>query len=244
MGSDWSCPCTDRERIKSRLPENDEQSLPKSKKEKFAVELKLCSQSKVQRMISKPGKDEILASLSRHPTKNSIMLFYQPEVDLEFAYSENKSYEFFQFNFDLPENLAFEIEQKYSDGFYFIGGFFDLRHVHLAFYRSDVGQDRKIVVKMETGFDLKELKNVFVEEEGSLYLGAIQYRDSAILVFEKSITPRPYTYFIAEFPQDELDTRNFEDYLKDRINDCVNHDKVRFRACLPYEKTLYLIFIK
>lgn len=243
MGSDWSCPCTDRERIKRRIPENDELEKPKNS-EVHPVEVKIYSQSKALRMISKPIKHHILASISMSPRDNSILFVYQEETDLEFVYSSNKTYEFFQFNYDLPENLAFEIQQRYSDGFVFIGGYFDLRHVHLAFFDSGVSQERNVTVKMETGFDLQELKNVFMEEEDSLFLGCIQYRDSAILIFEKSITPRPYTYFVAEFPKEEIENRNFEEILKERISETTKHDHVRFRSCISYNGSLYLIFIK
>ena len=241
MGSEWSCPCADREKIKRRVLENEEAT--KTEKAQPGVQVKIFPMSKIERLL-KPAKNGILASMSKHPRHDKPLCVYQQQADIDFTYTPNRPYELFKYNYDLPENLAGEIQQRFADGFIFIGGFFDSRHIQLLFYSGGASQERKILVKMESGFDLDELKKVFIEEENCLFLGCIAYKDSALIIFEKSTTPFPYTYFVAPFPQSEIDDVNFEFNLAEKIDECVKNENVKFKGCLSYLESLYLIFIK
>lgn len=241
MGSEWSCPCTDRERIKRRVSENED--LPKTEKSQFSVQVKIFAQNKLARIL-KPAKNYVLTFLSKHPKHDKPMAIYQQMSDIEFNYSPNRPFELCKFNYDAPDNLAHEIQEKFADGFIFIGGFFDSRHMQLVFYSSGESQERKIVIKLETGFDLNELKKVFVEDCDCLFLGCIVHNDSALIVFEKSQTPFPYKYFIAQFPQSEIDDVNFEFNLGEKINECIKNEDVKFKGCIACSGSLYLIFIK
>ncbi|OMJ85632.1 hypothetical protein SteCoe_12978 [Stentor coeruleus] len=243
MGSEWSCPCADREKIRRRLPAEHITESGENET-KLTLHIKPILPKKLEKAIKAPLNDYVLSSISKHPTQNKPLLIYQRHSDVEYSYSSENSFKLFQQPFDTSSSLAESVKEKCSAGYVLIGGYSDSNKLQLVYYETKEKYERELVVIMEDFIDLPELKKIFTEHQDHLYIGSIEHNESVLLIFEKSVTPRPLKYLVADYPMTSDQEPDFEYTLEDTINECTSNKEVRFRGCLTFKTSLFLIFIQ
>ena len=123
MGSEWSCPCGARERLRRRISTSQEVTERDNRFSNISINIKSLSGSKVEKRLKQPIGEYILSSISKHPVYDKCLLISKQEKDLEFKRSPEGSFKIFSHDFESPEALATEIKKKYENGLSFIGGF-------------------------------------------------------------------------------------------------------------------------
>ncbi|OMJ69847.1 hypothetical protein SteCoe_32321 [Stentor coeruleus] len=243
MGSEWSCPCADREKIRRKLtPDHETES--GENESNLSLIIKSIPPKKLEKAIKTPVNNYILSSISKHPIQNKPLLMYQKNSDLEYSYSSENSFKLSQQTFDTSNSLAENIKEKCLTGYVLIGGYSDTKNLHLVYYETKEKYERQLVVIMENFIDLQELKKIFIEHQDHLYIGSIEHNESVLIIFEKSVTPRPLKYLVADYPITSEQEPDFEFNLEDTINECTRNKEVRFRGCLAFKTSLFLIFIE
>lgn len=243
MGSGWSCPCADREKIRRRLPPEHETESGENET-KLTLHINAIPPKKLEKAIKSPINDYILSSISKHPIQNKSLLIYQRHCDLEYSYSSENSFKLIQQSFDTSSSLSENIKEKCSDGYVLIGGYSDSNKLQLVYYETKEKYERQLIVIMEDFIDLQELKKIFTEHQDHLYIGSIEHNESVLIIFEKSVTPRPLKYLVADYPMTLDQEPDFEYTLEDTINECTRNKEVKFRGCLAFKTSLFLIFIQ
>ena len=101
-----------------------------------------------------------------------------------------------------------------------------------------------ITIRSETEFNINELKHIFVEENTKIFIGCIEYKSNCLFFFQQPGTPKPFQYFIAEFPLQGIEESDFEDSIAAKIDQCCSKKDIKFRGFISYKSILYLIFIQ
>lgn len=244
MGNEWSCPCGgDRVKETRRLP-SSELNPEYEKFPMLSIDISAVHGAKLQRRVNRPYGEFIISSLSKHPALEKCLVISQHEPDLQYSLAIEGNYQVFNHNFASPEFLAFEIQKQCEKGFCFIGGYWDRKNFLLVYYENREKRQRDVLVKMESGYDISDLKTVFVEEKEKMFLGSIFYKGSTLVIFEEMETTRELMYFVAEFPFSRCEKTDFEQDLADTIHKCTVNKEVIFRACVSSDSSLFLIFIQ
>ncbi|OMJ67204.1 hypothetical protein SteCoe_35694 [Stentor coeruleus] len=244
MGSEWSCPCAERDRVRRRLPLTHEIEAFEDNFPQLSLQIKAINSNKLEKVIKRPQAEHIISSISKHPLHNKPLLVSQISSELEYSYSSEGKFTMVSVNFDTTQSLAESIKEKCSAGFILIGGFSDGGKIKLVYFSTRENYEREFVVRMEDFVDLTELKSIFLDHQGYLYVGCIEHNDSALIIFEKSVTPRPIKYLVAEYPITDAEELDFDECLSEKVNECTANKEVRFRGCLSFKTALFLIFIQ
>lgn len=244
MGSEWSCPCAERDRVRRRLPMAHEMEAVEDNFPQLSLHIKAVNCNKLEKIIKRPQAEHIISSISKHPLHNKPLLISQLSSELEYSYSSEGKFTMVSVNFDTTQSLAESIKEKCLAGYVLIGGFSDGGKIKLVYFETREKYERDFVVRMEDFVDVVELKRIFLDYQDHLYVGCVEHNDSALILFEKSVTPRPIKYLVAEYPMAGADEPDFDESLSEKVNECIANKEVRFRGCLSYKTALFLIFIQ
>ena len=243
MGNEWTCPCGERERMSRRLTTNTE---PEAQ-ERFSqlyISVKLVFPAKIQRFLKRPQGEHVISSFVKHPMQDTYLAISLLELYLNYKLVTDGCYQIFLHQFTTIEQLESEIQQKNEKGFVFLGGYCYLNKFHLVYYQSNQQIEGRIKVKVETGYNLQELKTCFAEETNCIFIGCINYMASTYLFFQQVTEPVSLQYHLAEFPASDMDDPDFEHDVSSRVHKCMTDPRVKFKGCVSNETSLYLVFIK
>lgn len=241
MGSEWSCPCGER---------NQKKVLHKytlseySSGCKYLIALESLNLSELNDRLSLFDDNYIVSTLSKHPKKKKkILLFYQPPDTIEYNYSPENNYIVLIHKYSSSNELENYIQKKIEKGLAFIGGFNRKGLMKLLFFDTKQPIKTKIIVKSAVIFNINDLKLVIIEEIDKLLIGYIEYQDSIIFIFKELEVPTTFEYLIAEFPKYD-DNDDFEKDLVDQIDKSITELKIKFKICIAFENFTYLVFTK
>ena len=77
MGSNWSCPCAERDAVKCRIFLSSKTNFQDKSLPRISVDIHSVTPEKFEKELIKPQTEYVLSSISKHPKSERCLFIYQ-----------------------------------------------------------------------------------------------------------------------------------------------------------------------
>ena len=262
MGNHWAWPCGERDRrrpvVKAGMPQRKEKRSKPTTQGNDAYTVSVLRGTIIETLLSsKEFKNQVPVNITSHPSdpERGIVVL-QKASDLRGRLRAPCRYKYRMCNLtggpkEWIETIEDAINTYYeNDYFEFIGAVRDPSvGFYLSFLEIQDGETRGSRFEVECvpahSVSKKALSSHLNAncQEGRMFRAAIEYEEYLFIISEEPYDVVHTDYFVAEFPNKDIDEPDFETILVKSIIECQS-EGVSFTGLISVGKELYIILNK